>query len=194
MQEINQNLLIFFNNFLNNEFLKTPIFYMADLPIFFLPIFLVVCWFYYTNKKNIVWKNNLLFIFYSTLLGIIISLIIQQFTWHFERPESYVQNAEKLIMNNIPDASFPSDHATVSIAFLTSLFLFWYKKIFYYFLPFVILMLISRVITALHWPFDIVWGTLVWIFSAFIIFKFRKNKFLISLNNFIIKIMKLIKL
>ena len=49
-------------------------------------------------------------------------------------------------MSHVPDASFPSDHATVSIAFLTSLFLANYKRIGLIFLPFVIIMNLSRII------------------------------------------------
>jgi len=59
-------------------------------------------------------------------------------------------------MFNIPDASFPSNHATVSIAFLTSLFLAKYRIIAFLFLVPAILMNLSRVTMQLHWPFDIV--------------------------------------
>ncbi len=194
MQEINQNILTFFNNLMNYDFIRIIAPYLADLPIFLLPIFLLGFWLYYTKNKDNAWKNNLLFIFYSVVLAISISLIIQQFTGHIQRPEDFLQNAENLIMNHLPDASFPSDHATVSIAFLTSLFLFWYKKFFNFFSSFIVLMLLSRIITWVHWPFDILWWTVVWIISAFIIFKLRKNKFLLSVNDFIIKIMNYIKL
>jgi undecaprenyl-diphosphatase len=194
MQEINQNILTFFNNLMDYNFIRTIVPLLADLPIFLLPIFLLWFWFYYAKNKDNNWKNNLLFIFWWVVLWISINLIIQQFTWDIQRPEDFIKNAKNLILNHIPDASFPSDHATVSISFLTWLFLFWYKKYFYYFLVFIILMLLSRIIAAVHWPFDILWWTLVWIFSAFIIFKLRKNKFLLSINDFIIKIMEYIKL
>ena len=101
----------------------------------------------------------------------------------------------QLLLNHVPDASFPSDHATVSVAFLTSLFLFWYKNIWFIYLPFVIIMIISRVILWVHWPFDIIAWSLVWIFSSFIIFKYISQiKFIKNLNKFIIKIMWYIKL
>jgi membrane-associated phospholipid phosphatase len=38
---------------------------------------------------------------------------------HVDRPENYLSQAGKLLMNHIPDASFPSDHASVSFAFVT---------------------------------------------------------------------------
>jgi undecaprenyl-diphosphatase len=100
-----------------------------------------------------------------------------------------------LLLNHIPDASFPSDHATVSIAFLTSLFLSWFKNVWYFFTPFVILMLLSRVILWVHWPFDILAWISVWIFSSFITFKYLvKIKFINKINQFIIKTMWYIKL
>jgi hypothetical protein len=69
MQEINQNLLIFLNSFMENNIVEKLAVIFADTPIFFLPIFLVTMWIYYTYKeKNIEKKENLLFIFYSAVI------------------------------------------------------------------------------------------------------------------------------
>lgn len=63
---------------------------MADAPIFFLPIFLVFMWLRAVYKKeNSEIKINLLHIFYSPVIAIGISLIIQQFI-HLERPETAI--------------------------------------------------------------------------------------------------------
>jgi len=35
-----------------------------------------------------------------------------------DRPEEHLKAGGKLLLDHLPDASFPSDHATVSIAFL----------------------------------------------------------------------------
>jgi membrane-associated phospholipid phosphatase len=75
-------------------------------------------WIYYTYKNQNINKNNLLFIFYCSFLAIIINLIIQKFI-HMERPEEYLKAAGNLLMSHVPDASFPSDHAAVSVSFLT---------------------------------------------------------------------------
>jgi hypothetical protein len=90
MQEINVALFQFLNNFSSNSFIASisPLF--ADLPIFFLPLFLSGMWLYYTYKKsdnsN---KATLLNIFYAVVLAIVISLIIQQFV-DLERPETAI--------------------------------------------------------------------------------------------------------
>jgi undecaprenyl-diphosphatase len=95
----------------------------------------------------------------------------------------------------LPDASFPSDHATVSFAFFTGLFLANYKKLWFIFFPFIILMNLSRIIAWVHWPFDIIVWIMVWIIWAIISFKILKKIDTINnFNNFIIKIMKYIKL
>ena len=183
LQNINKELLLSLNSLMEYDFIQTIVKIFSDSPIFFIPVFLVVLWLYYTYKKgtpiiseihftkNLLEKEKLMYIFYSIVLWILVSLTIQKFV-HIDRPESVIRWVWILIMNHLPDASFPSDHATVSVAFLTSLFLAWYKKTWLYYTPFVILMLLSRVIVWVHWPFDIIAGTIVWFTSSFITFKY----------------------
>lgn len=206
LQEINKELLISLNSLTQYDFIQIITLCFADTPIFFLPIFLISLWTYYTYKKNtiiiseinltknLLEKENLIYIFYATVLWILISLLIQQIV-HIDRPEEALKWVWQLLLNHIPDASFPSDHATVAVAFLTSLFLAWYKKTWLFFTPFVILMLLSRIILWVHWPLDIIVWSLVWIFSSFVVFKYVvKLKSFNKLNRLIIKIMSYIKL
>jgi len=206
LQEINKELLISLNSLTQYDFVKTFVLCFVDTPILFLPIFLISLWIYFTYKnnntvlseinltKNLLEKENLIYIFYSVILWIIISLIIQHIVY-VDRPEAALKWVWLLLLHHIPDASFPSDHATVSVAFLTSLFLTWYKKTWLIFTPFVISMLLSRVILWVHWPFDIIAWSLVWIFSSFVIFKYvTKIKIINKFNRFIIKVMWYIKL
>ena len=194
MQEMNNFLLTYLNNLLiENKCLENVIFLFADTPIFFLPLFLLWFRFYFNYKNDNNWKNKLILIFYSVVLAIAINLIIQQFV-HLERPEEYLKNTWKLILEHLPDASFPSDHASVSISFLTSLFLFWFTRYWLFILPFFIIMNLSRVIAWIHWPFDVIWGIIVWIISSLIIYSIQKNNYLVKLNSYIIKIMSYLKL
>ena len=186
--EINHYISQTLNNFVINNHLEKCIWTSSDMPIFFLPIFLVGAWLFWTYKsKNNKKKYDLLNIFYSVVLAVSINLIIQHF-FFFERPESLITP----ILKHIPDASFPSDHAAVSFAFLTWLFLAWYKKIWYIFTPFVIIMNISRIAGGVHWFFDIIAGMIIWIISSIIVLK-NKEK-LEKLNKFIVKIMGYLKL
>ena len=193
IQTINQNLLFYFNSFAINPVVKAMVIIFADLPIFFLPIFLVWYWIYYTKTRESNKKGNLLFIFYSTVIAIVINMIIQKFIY-IQRPLAFLWAKAHFILNHIPDASFPSDHASVWFAFLVSLYLFGYKKIYYYFLPIVLVMLLSRVIAWVHWPFDIVAWIIVWIVSAYIVYMMKNLGFIKKLNSYIIKIAQSIKL
>ena len=188
--EINKNILEATNSFIINNNLEKYVWFFADFPIFFLPVFLLSSWLFYSYKTQNEHKFDLLNIFLSIVLAILISLIIQQII-QIDRPESII----KPILTHIPDASFPSDHAIVSFAFLAWLFLAWYKKIFSIFSIFVVLMNFSRVAWWIHWFFDIMAWAVIWVLSSYFIFKYLKNtKILKQINTFIIKIMNKIKL
>lgn len=189
MQEINKQILIYLNSLLDYNFIENFVLIFADGPIFFIPLFLIFFWLYFTYaKKKVEEKKKLLYIFYACFIAIVINLIIQKI-FHFDRPETAIEWTGKLILSHIPDASFPSDHAAVSIAFLTALFLANYKKIAFIFLVFAIFMNISRVIAWVHWPFDIVVWALVGIIWAFISFKVINNfKITQKINDLLIKV------
>lgn len=198
IQELNRSILLWFNSFGEYQFIEISAPIMADLPIFFLPLFLIFLWFYYTwkysKKDGNKQKEVLLYIFYACVVAVIINLSLQQFIT-LERPESALEWAGKVLLKKLPSASFPSDHAAVSIAFLSSLFFFNYKKVAWYFLGFVILMNISRIVVWVHWPFDILWGVLTGLLSAYITYMFlQKNKLVKTINTFIIKISNTFKL
>jgi undecaprenyl-diphosphatase len=194
IQNLNTEWLQYFNSFSKNPIIENIVWVFADAPIFFIPIFLIVVWITLSYKKQQKKKEDLLFILYSCILGIVIALLIQHFV-HFDRPENYIIHTWKLLLKHIPDASFPSDHTIVGFAFLTSLYLANYKKVFYIFLPFVFIMVLSRIIAWVHWPFDIIVWILIWIFSSFITFKFiKKLEIIKKLNTMIMKIASFVKL
>ena len=189
--EINIYISACLNDLVITNNLESSVWFFADAPIFFLPIFLIISWIFYTYKISDNWKkSDLLNIFFSIIIAIIVSLLIQQVV-DISRPESII----KPILEHIPDASFPSDHATVSFAFLAWLFLSWYKKVGYIFSVFVIIMNFSRVAWWVHWLFDIIAWAIIWILSSIFVFKYLKNtNTIININKFIIKLMNYIKL
>ena len=189
----NKPISIWLNNLTDNIIIKKLVYIFSDAPIFILPIFLIWFWIYYTYKQNKDKKNNLLFIFYWVCLSILISLIIQNFI-HIDRPEESLRAAWKMILNHIPDASFPSDHASVSWAFLAWLMLFWYKKISYFFLPLSLIMLLSRIAWWVHWASDIIVWLIIWILSSIFIYKFQNINILKKTYMFILKISSYTKL
>ncbi len=194
LKDFNETWLTLLNSLSKNDVVETLVWIFADAPIFFIPIFLIVTWILVNYKKEHNEKTVLLFIFYSTVIWVIIALLIQQII-HFDRPENYINGTWKLLLKHIPDASFPSDHATVSFAFLTSLYFANYKKVFYIFLPFAVLMVISRIIAWVHWPLDIIAWIIIWIFASYITFKFiKKLEITQKINKLILKIASFIKL
>ena len=200
MWEYNISLFQFLNELTRYEIVEILAPKVADLPIFFLPVFLTSMWIYYTFSKKYNWemrynlRESLMFIFYSCVIVIIFSYIIKAFI-DIERPETAITEAGKLLMYKIPESSFPSDHASVSITFLTALYLTHYKKVFWIFLPFVIIMNISRVISWVHWPTDLVWGLLIWLLAGYIgTIVLPRFKFVKKINSLIIKLLSYIKL
>lgn len=192
-ETINKPVSSYLNSLTDNKIIWEIVTYFSDAPIFILPIFLLGYWIYFTYKKNPEKKHELLWIFYSTCVAILLSLIIQQFV-HLDRPEESLKMAGKLILKHIPDASFPSDHASVSSAFITSLFFYWYKKPAYILIPFMIIMLISRIAGWVHWPFDIAMWILVGIVWSILVYKSRNLNIVVCINNYVLKFTSYFKL
>jgi len=189
-EQINSSMAVYLNNFVLQNHLEKIIWFFSDAPIFFLPVFLLWAWLYWTFKiKDNSKKENILFIFYSIVVAMILNAIIKIFV-SIDRPESVI----KPILEHVPDKSFPSDHATVSFSFLFALYFAWYKKTFWIFMPFVIIMNFSRIAGGIHWFWDIIVWMILWLLAVIFIFKNTKNKVFVSLNNFILKMMSFIKL
>ena len=187
---INNNIAIYLNNFILNNNLQNFIWFFVDAPIFFLPVFLIVSRLYWNFKvKDNLQKENLLYIFYTTIVWLVLNSLLKIFIFEY-RPEWIIQP----ILTHVPDNSFPSDHATVSFSFLTALYLFGYKKTFWLFLPFVIVMNFSRIAGWIHWFFDIIVWMSLWIISAFIIYFIQDKKYVKKINKIILKTANLIKL
>lgn len=188
--QINNAVAQNLNNFVLENHLEKIIWFFSDAPIFFLPVFLLWAWLYLTFKeKNNNKKENILLIFYSIVLAMILNAIIKIFVT-IDRPESVI----KPILQHVPDKSFPSDHATVSFSFLFALYAAGYKKTFWAFLPFVLIMNFSRVAGWIHWFFDIFVGMILGLISVIFIFKNKKNIVLEKLNSFVLKMMGYVKL
>jgi undecaprenyl-diphosphatase len=187
---INNYVAVYLNNFVIYNHLGNTIWLLSDAPIFFLPVFLLWARLYWTFRiKDKNKKENILFIFYSVVVWLILNTFIKLFIFE-HRPEWIITP----ILQHVPDNSFPSDHATVSFSFLFALYAAWYKKTFWIFMPFVVLMNFSRIAWWIHWFFDIIVWLILWIIAVTVVFKSTENKCIIKLNKFILKIMSFIKL
>lgn len=189
----NQSTSIFLNTFTENSIMRIILPYFSDVPIFIIPIFLISYWIYAIIRWESKIKEALLMIFYADILAGSITILIQQFIY-VERPLAFLQGRGMYILSHILDNSFPSDHATIGTAFLVGLFLFGYKKSFYYLLPLFILMFLARVIGGIHYPFDILWGIVVGVLSGYTIYMIRGTLLFGKINQVIIKLMRKIYL
>ncbi len=153
-----------------------PIF--ADIFVVLYPIFLVSMYIYAIIKKKPLLKQGSLYIFFSTLIAVLVNIWVQTF-FYKERPIvvlNQVEVEETLLHEILPTSSFPSDHAVVSMSFAIATLLWWIfnrKKFFMWSGVLLILvslvMTLSRVLTLVHRPSDILAGLWLWILIPLIL-------------------------
>lgn len=193
LKQLNELWSINLNWLTQYNIIKETSILFADLPIFIIPLFLLSFWLIYNFNWEKEKKENLLFIFYSVILGVFINVIIQKL-FYIDRPQDFLQNSWNFLLNHIPNASFPSDHATVSFAFLTAIFLFGYRKITFLIFPLFIIMLLSRIVAWVHWSFDIIAWIFIWIISAIVIRKYKDSYFFVKTNSILLKMASYLKI
>lgn len=139
----------------------------ADIFVFVYPIFLVILYSKGLLKKEKEPKEGALFIFFACLISTLINIGVQCF-FQKERPIvelSHLDTEETILHQYLPESSFPSDHAVVSMSFAMATLLRGYKvknkKIIvagYCLIVISLLMCSCRVLTLVHRPTDILWG------------------------------------
>lgn len=85
----------------------------ADIFVLTYPILLIALFLYGWKKNQIEYQQDAVKIMFSVVVATLITIAIQQFV-RKERPETL--QGLHLILNHLPTISFPSDHATVSMA------------------------------------------------------------------------------
>lgn len=197
-------LLEISNDFVaKNDFLSKTVPVTADIFVFTYPLYLVSLYLYWVYNKNVDYKYASLYIFFSGFFWLIASQMFQ-FLIIKDRPENHVVSKKNLILEHLPDISFPSDHMTLWIAIAASTLFWWIKsknKFYiicsYFLFLFAFIMWFSRVAWWVHWPTDIIWWFVLWILIPLILIRHKVFRFiqkylfdpLISIQKKIFKIM-----
>jgi len=183
------NLLLFLNEYMKyHYFLLISVPITADIFVFFYPMLLFILYLIGLLKNKEYYKESALWIFFSGIFSVIFNIFIQLFCDKI-RPNILLgmldEKLETILHKILPQSSFPSDHAAISMWIAIWILLRWYKnkdKKFVYiwivFVLFSLIMWLSRVMTAVHRPTDVIAWRIVWIFVPLILFQKNIYKFL----------------
>jgi undecaprenyl-diphosphatase len=140
------------------------VFFASCLPYILVTLFLVLLFFSQYSKQE-KWQIFLVVSISSLIARLGITELIR-FFYHRPRP-FLVLPVHQLLADT--SWSFPSGHATFFFAMATAVFLY-NRKVGIVFFAAVILITVSRVITGIHYPSDIVGGAIIGIAVAYTTF------------------------
>lgn len=191
LNQLNINLFNYINQFANHSlFLNNLGVFFAKYLVYIFVLIIIILWF--TNKKN---KNTSLYVFYATILGLIINYIVTIFYFH---PRPFMINLGTQLIKHSIGTSLPSDHTTILLSIAIMLIYFRNtKKLGVILSIFGLLGGISRIFCGVHFPLDIIASIFVALISTYTIYKLipkleKVNKFLLNIYFWIFKKLKTI--
>ena len=170
-----KNLIIKLNLWMNNDpIFKNIVPITADIFVFIYPVFLFVLYVWWIIKNNAKYKQWALFIFFCAIFCVLVNIFIQILAFkarpNFVLEEILDEKNETILHQFLPQWSFPSDHASVSMWIAIATLIIWIKQkntflkvIWILFVICSLVMSVSRVSVWVHRPTDVISGTLVWI-------------------------------
>jgi len=148
---------------------------LADGIVLTYPILLLVWYVRWVKEKNDIYKYGALYVFSSAVAVAIVAFLVQVFV-DKSRPEWYIGNADMLIMDHLPTAPFPSDHASVWFAVAVATLLRAYRKdksklkyVGWFLFVWAVVMACSRVGVGIHWPTDVLVWAMLWTLVAWVL-------------------------
>jgi len=173
------NVITSLNEYMKyHDFLLKVIPITADIFVFLFPILLIIIYIIWLFKNNDKIKESALRVFWSAIITSIIN-ICTQFFFDKSRPSVLLfdqEETETILHKFLPNSSFPSDHAAMSMWFAMWLLIRWIKQkdkkytwLWIIFLIFALIMWISRIMVWVHRPTDIIWWFAIWIIVPLIL-------------------------
>ena len=163
MEPLNTQLFLFINGLTGNRIFDLLFMAIAEAAPYVSGLVLVIV---YLRGK----RNTALYAFYAALLGIAINLTIAQVYYH---PRPYMLNLGHPLLAHGPDTSFPSDHATLTLAIALSLLLFGERITGAVFLLYGIATGFARVYCGIHFPLDIIGSIFVSVAASWVVYRLR---------------------
>lgn len=117
------------------------------------------------RRKWVDWLREVVTIALSTSIAFLVAVIVKEIVL-IPRPFVIYDMVQPLVTET-PYSSFPSGHATVFFALAMSVYLY-HKKLGYFFFVCALLIALSRVFAGVHYPVDILVGSLIGILISYL--------------------------
>lgn len=163
MEELNQSLFLAINASAEASMpMRTLAVFLAQWLVLSVPLLLAVLWVFGERRQRMI-------VLLATL-GIVLALasnVLIRELWIHPRP--FMIGLGQNFLAHAPGASFPSDHASGMFAMAFALILAPLRKTGLVMLGLALLVGWARVYLGVHFPFDILGGCLVGLFSAWLV-------------------------
>ncbi len=157
----------------------------AEYLIYFLPLILVVLWFFSQQAKKVALRGFFAALVAWPIMANIIGRLI-------DRARPFENAGVRELIFHRPTYSFTSDHAAAIFAISFSFWLSGYKKLSLTVFIMGVIISFFRVAGGIHYPTDVLGGIVIGLVAAYLIDLFDKPLNLVY--NFLIKLLRILRL
>ncbi|MDD5376600.1 MAG: phosphatase PAP2 family protein [Candidatus Gracilibacteria bacterium] len=146
----------------------------SDIEVALVMFVLVGLWLYGAYQKNDQSKIDALMMLYSIGFAFAVYVVLNLGLPFRPRPETV--STIRPLVDHLPDNSFPSGHAIFFGASVLAAFYYTRSWIAWTLLITGVLMVLSRVLAGIHYPGDILVGTIIGLVGSYIVYRLRDTK------------------